>query len=176
MNNIFDEQMKEALAIAKNLELVQEKELARVMGIKCVEKAANYNGEDLIALFYGMSAYEKIRDVADAVRYVFVAKCAANVYDMIARVGAASSAAPWAVRDSGHSDRRLWDAFTWLQMRGRGVESGDVNQFHQLLSALGANERPHFNMTDRIAQFPLLDIIKGLVSGSITISNTGELR
>lgn len=177
MSNIFDDQMKEALENAQKLKLIGEPELARIMSVKCVERAAQYNNEDLICLFYGNNAYQDIKDAADAARYIFIVKCAINAYDMIARVNpAAASSSPWAVRDVNNSNRQLWDFFAWLQLRNRRVEATDHVHFKRLLDAVSASERAHFKMSENIERLSLLDIIKKLVSGSITITGNGELR
>lgn len=177
MSNIFDDRIKEALENAQKLQLIGEPELAKAMSVKCVKKVAQYQNEDMIALFYGEEAYQKIENAADAAKYIFIVKCAINAYDMMMRFdSAASSHNAWAVRDENNSNKQLWDFFLWLKLGNRSVEETDHEHFRRLLNALSALERPHFKINARVEQKSLLDIIRGLVSNSITITNNGELK
>lgn len=177
MAELFDEQLKEALENAQKLKLAGEDDLSKQMCLKCVEKVAMYNGTDLISLFYGDKVYNEIKDVTDAIKYVFIAKCAMNAYDMIYSKNPASySASSWAKCDKSASDKPLRGFFEWLQRRNRSVEEKDCNQFKVLLNAMVESDRIHFKMSDRVAQLSLLEIIGMVVSGSITITSDGELR
>lgn len=177
MIEVFDEQLKEALENAQKLKLSGEEELSKQMCLKCVEKVALYNGVDLIALFYGDKAYEEIKDVADALKYIFIAKCAMNVYDLIYSKNPASySASSWAKCDKKNSNRSLRGFFEWLQRRNRSVEEKDCNQFKILFNAMADSDNICFKMSDRVAQLSLVDILRMIVSGSITITSDGELR
>lgn len=177
MAEVFDEQIKEALENAQKLKLSGEDELSKQMCLKCVKKVATYNGNDLIELFYGNKVYDEIKDVTDAIKYIFIAKCAMNAYDMIYSKNPASySASSWAKSDRSASDKPLRGFFEWLQRRNRSIEEKDCNQFKVLLNAMAESDRIHFKMSDRVAELSLIDIISMIVSGSITITSDGELR
>lgn len=177
MAEVFDEQIKEVLENAQKLKLAGEDDLSKQMCIKCVEKVAVYNGTDLISLFYGNKVYDEIKDVTDAIKYIFIAKCAMNAYDVIYSKNPASySASSWAKCDKSASDKPLRGFFEWLQRQNRPVEEKDCNQFKVLLNAMAESDRIHFKMSDRVAQLTLIDIISMIISGSIIITSDGELR
>ncbi len=174
---VFDEQLKEALENAQKLKLAGEEELSKQMCLKCVEKVALYNGIDLISLFYEDKVYDEIKDVPDALKYIFIAKCAMNAYDLIySKNPASDSASSWAKCDKNNSNRPLRGFFEWLQRRNRSVEERDCNQFKILINAMVDSDNIYFKMSDRVAQLPLVDILSMIVSGSITITSDGELR
>ncbi len=175
MNDIFNEETKKALENAQRLKHAGEPELSRLMCVHCVEKNANYHDEDLISLFYGQGAYDEIKDATDAAKYIFIAKCARNVYDAIAPQNPASySASPWA-RVSNVSNKQFKDFFTWLQKRNRHVETTDCNYFKGILKAYMSIDEINFKMSDYVKDYSLLEIVRMLVSGAITINNSGEL-
>lgn len=177
MIEVFDEQLKEALENAQKLKLAGEEELSKQMCLMCVKKVTSYTGVDLIELFYGEQVYEEIKDVTDALKYIFIAKCAMNAYDLIYSKNPASySASSWAKCDRNNSNRPLRGFFEWLQRRNRSVEERDCNQFKILLNAMVDSDNIYFKMSDRVAQLRLVDILSMVVSGSITITSDGELR
>jgi predicted PP-loop superfamily ATPase len=177
MSEVFNEQLKEALENAQKLRLAGEEELSKQMCMKFVKKVALHNGVDLIVLFYGEQAYSEIKGVTDALKFIFIAKCAMQVYDLIYSKNPASySACQWAKRDKNNSDRQLQSFFEWLQRQNRQVEEKDCNQFKILLNAMANSDNVNFKMSDRVAQLSLVNIVSGLVSGSIIITSDGELR
>lgn len=177
MSEVFEEQIKEALENAQKLKLSGETELSKQMCLKCVKKVASYNGEDLIALFYGDDAYNEIKDVADALEYIFIVKCAMSAYDLIySKKSANNSALSWAKRGGNNSNRELQGFFEWLQMRNRSVEENDCNRFKVLINAMLDSDNVYFKMSDRVADLNLIDIIKMIVSGPIISISNGELK
>ena len=177
MIEVFDEQLKEALENAQKLKLAGEELLSKQMCLKCVKKVALYNGVDLFALFYGEQSYDEIKDVADALKYIFIAKCAMNAYDLIYSKNPASYlASSWAKNDKNNSNRMMCGFFNWLQKKNRSVSEQDCNQFKILINAMVDSDNISFKMSDRIAQFTLVDIISMIVSGAITITSDGELK
>ena len=177
MNDIFNEQIKEALENAQKLKVVGEIELSRDLSIKAAKKVSSYHGVDLIGLFYGEQAYEKIQDASDAAKYIFISKCAMNVYDVIAPRGAAnSSSSAWAIPDNTNSNKQLRDFFAWLQKPNRKVETEDCTYFKMLLNAMSSFDNLYFKMSNRVQQFTLIEIIRMLVLGELSITSNGELR
>lgn len=173
-NNIFAGQMTEALKNAKKLELAGERELSKQMCIKCVKKAASHNNFDIVALFYGDRVYDDIKNVADAAKCIFIAKCAIEAYNVIYSKSPANSAiSPWAKIDKWYSDGTALAFFEWLQQSNRKVDQYDCNRFKSFMTAL--SKPVSFKMSDRVAQMSLFEIVRKIVSGSINIAN-GELR
>lgn len=177
MSDIFSDQIKEALENAQKLKIVGETELSKKISIKAAKKVSNYNNVDLIGLFYGEGAYERIQDASDAAKCIFISKCVKNVYDVIApRKAANSSSSAWAIADTTNSNKQLRDFFAWLQKRGREVKAEDCTYFKMLLNVMSGCDKPYFKMSDRVRKFTLIEIIRKLVSGEISITDNGELR
>ena len=177
MNEIFSKQIQEALENAQRLKMVGEAELSQELCVKTVKKVSIYHNVDLIKMFYGEQAYGRIQNAADAAKYIFIAKCIADVYDVIASLEAADShTSPWAVADSSNSHKQLRDFFLWLKKANRKVETEDCSYFIMLLNAVKGSDPPHFKMSGWVQRLTLSEIIPMLVSGKITINNHGELR
>lgn len=177
MNELFSKQIQEALENAQRLKIIGETELSQELCVKTVKKISKYHDVDLIEMLYGEQAYGRIQNAADAAKYVFIAKCIANVYDVIVALDAADSlASPWAVADSSNSNQQLRDFFLWLKKPNRKVEMEDCSYFKMLLNVEKVSDPPHIKMSGWIQHLTLLDIIPMIVSGKITINNHGELR
>ncbi|MGN0813408.1 MAG: hypothetical protein ACI4MQ_07870 [Candidatus Coproplasma sp.] len=177
MSKVFDKQITEALDNAQKLKLAGEEELSTLMCQKIVKKVAVYNSVDLITLFYGEEAYSDVQDVADALKYVFIIKCAMQAYDAVYSKNSANyGAASWAKRDKTNSNRDLRRFFEWLQRRDKKVDERDCNQFKVLINLMSNSDNVYFKMSDRVAQMTLVDIISMIVSGSVSVSSDGELR
>ena len=177
MSALFDERMKEALAFAKKLELAGEMDLSRQMCVRCVEKVAIYNNEDLLKLFYGNSVYDKLQRVTDAMKYIYIASCLMDVYNLISSKSPANNTGnAWAKSGSTSSNAQLVTVFEWLSHSGRNVERKDSEHFKKIMRELSKPETIDFQMSTAMERYTLLSIIKGLVDGYISVSRTGELK
>lgn len=176
MSDIFNENIKKALENAQRLKIVGEHSLCKKMCIETVKKVSVYNKVDLIKLFYGASAYDRIKDPADAAKYIFISKCLTNVYDAIAFRKSVNSELPWATVDLTTSDEHVKEFFVWLRQRERSVETEDSARFKSFLKAVENYDRIRFKMTERVKSFSLVEIIERLVTGGLTITNNGVLQ
>lgn len=176
MDEIFGTYVKQGLEYADKLKKAGESELSRKLCVTCVKDAALYNGEDILCLFYGKNVYDGIKDVADAVEYIFIANCAARVYDTLyPKNPYSSNQTPWARKGDG-CDARLRDFFSWLGRRGRFPKTSDQTYFKQIISAYRDNAVPEYKVSDRLSRFTVTDLIKKFVSGEVVLSANGELK
>ena len=84
MAEVFSESEQGVFRLAKQLELCGERALALELCEKCVRRAALCRGQDVLVLFYGENVYRGLHGIGDAMEYVFIARCAARVYDAVA--------------------------------------------------------------------------------------------
>ena len=176
MGEIFGTYIKQGLEYADKLKQLGEEELSRKLCVTCAQNAAMYNGEDMLRLFYGRRVYDGIKDISDAVTCVFIANCAARVYDVLyPKNSYVSAEIPWARQGSG-CDARLREFFSWLAKRGRFPKIDDHAYFRQIISAYGGSAAPEYKVSDRLARYTAVEIIAKLVSGEVVPSSYGELR
>ncbi len=176
MDEVFGQQIKEALDYAQKLKLSGEDELSGQLCLECVKKVSLYHGEDILSLFYGENVYSHISDVSDAAKYIFISKCAERVYDRIYPLKSSKSPTGfWAKKTAAESNSNLCVFFQWLQKSNRRAEAGDCGYFKKLLNGLSKVEIVYFKMAERVQQMTLLEIVRGLVQGSVTYAG-GELR
>ncbi len=175
MSAVFDSYVKQGLEYAGKLKAAGEDELSRKLCVKCAMEAAQYNGKDVLRLFYGKNVYSGINGVADAVVYVFIAACAARVYDKLyAKNAYASAQTPWA--KSGGCDARLREFFGWLGKRGRIPKTDDQSLFWQILAAYGGDAVPEYKVSDRLSRLTVIELIDKFVSGEVVLSSNGEIK
>lgn len=176
MDELFGTYVKQGLEYADKLKEAGERELSRKLSVLCAQNAAEYNGEDILCLFYGKRVYDGIKDVSDAVVYVFIANCAARAYDALYPKNPYSSdEIPWAKQGSG-CDSRLKSFFGWVGGRGRFPGTDDQSYFKQIISAYEGGAVPDYKVSDRLSRFTVLEIIRKLVSGEVVLSSNGELK
>ncbi len=177
MAEVFTEELKNIFKLAKKLELSGETDLSKRLCQKCVETVSFYQGEDILSLFYGDGIYEKIHDMSDAMNYVFIARCAMNAYDVIYSKNPISySASSWAKKDKNASNKLMRDFFEWVKKPNRSILSSDCKYFRKLLDTMTDSENVYFKVADHLLTYSLIDIIKMLINGSVTITSDGELR
>ncbi len=177
MAEVFTEEYKTIFELAKKLELVGEAESAKKLCRKCVETVSFYNGEDVLVLFYGDTVYDKMHNMEDAMNYVFIAQCARNAYDVIYSKNPISyGAGSWAKKDKTACNKLLRDFFDWLKKPNRSVLSSDCKYLRKLLDAMADSDNVYFKVADHLLSYTLIDIIKMLVNGSVTVSAEGELK
>ena len=177
MAEVFTEEYKTIFKLAKKLEILGESESAKKLCQKCVETISFYNGEDVLTLFYGEQIYDKMRSMEDAMNYVFIARCARNAYDVIYSKNPISyEASSWAKRDKYASNKLMRDFFDLVKKPNRTILSSDCKYFRKLLDAMTDSENTYFKVADHLLTYTIIDIIKMLVNGSVTLTSEGELR
>ena len=177
MAEVFTEEYKTIFKLAKKLEILGETESSKKFCQKCVEAISSYNGEDVLSLFYGEQIYDKMRSMEDAMNYVFIARCARNAYDVIYSKNPISyGASSWAKKDKNASNKLMRDFFDWIKKPNRTVLSSDCKYFRKLLDAMTNSENTYFKVADHLLTYTIIDIIKMLINGSVTLTSEGELR
>ena len=174
MENIFNDRIRQIIEYAQRLEALEEHELAIKICKMLVKREATYDEVDLIEVFYGKRAYEAIHKVADAVRYIFIVKCAVEAYEIVStRRAVDSGVLPWS--KDGVCNQSIKKCFTWLQKRNRQVEGEDVEYYRLLVKVFKGNEIPTYKVSGKHRGADLVNIISGLVSGKIVVKDDGEL-
>ena len=174
--DIFTSEIKEGLEIAQKLRLAGMYEPADAFCRRFVKQAAQRHGVDILELFYGKGVYDKINGESEAAEYIFIAKCAGVLYDqMLAQNPASRDAGAWAIRDITRSQADMREFFEWLSRSRREPIPSDVTYFKRAMRALSNPSRLFFKMRDRVANYSLVEIVKGLTNGRVTIKE-GELQ
>ena len=176
MGQVFSDDVKNIFILAKKLQLADEADNAELLWRKCVITLAQHDGEDVLKLFYGDSVYDCIDTLDNAIAAAYITRCAIDVYDAMRETNPVNAATKqWARKDKKDSNRELKNFFRWLQRQNRPVSNRDAMQFKGALRAiLSGNIK--FKVSDSLASYTLINIIKLIVNGSVTVTDTGELK
>ncbi len=177
MAEVFSESEQGVFRLAKQLELCGERALALELCEKCVRRAALCRGQDVLVLFYGENVYRGLRGIGDAMEYVFIARCAARVYDAVAeKTSVARGGNAWAKRASEMNNKQLAAFFRWLEKPDRPLSAGDGRYFHLVLEAMKDPDRVFYTLSARLMTRSFLEIVQMLVSHEATVSEGGGLQ
>lgn len=176
MTEVYSKQVKKALETAQRLLLAKEDDIAKYMVQEIVKEEALYGGKlDILEVFYPGDIYDRLSTPAEGAKYIFIAKCAMHIYELLmGKNSASSSVEPWVTRGSS-TNAQLLSVFEWLSRSDRAISDRDINYFKKLQSALEGTSRQQVKMSDSKANMAPVDVIKGLVNQKIKIVN-GELR
>lgn len=176
MSEVFSEEIKQGFVLAKRLELIGETNLAMQLCTKCVEAVAYCNGVDLLQLFYGANVYNDINTISDAMNCAFVARCAEEAYNSIySKLSMDSCSGAWAKRGVVTDCPMLVEVFEWLQRSDRKPDDRDVRYFERIIKSMKDADAIHFKIASRLTSYKPVDIIRGLVQGSVFVARDGGL-
>ncbi|MDR2091169.1 MAG: hypothetical protein LBP62_05910 [Clostridiales bacterium] len=133
MAEVFEDGIKKALKFAQKLADCGENEASLSLCVKCVKKAADMNGTDLISKVYGEAAYSKITRTTDAIMYIFIAKCAARAFEALQLKGGNLADL---TKTNGAKARAANDFSSWLNESGKRVDYKDAERFKKFCDAL----------------------------------------
>lgn len=174
---VFTEECKEILRLAKKLSLSGHEELSRNLCLKLVKSNAYHDGRDVLKLFYGYQVYNKMLCVEDALNFLLIINCAKFTYDKIFMKQPINYGAnAWATRDNTRSNDKLKEVFYWLGTRDRSVLINDTLYFRKLINVMQGSETVSFKVDSFLCDCNLIEIIEGLTSGTIELTNKGELK
>lgn len=176
MIDVFSEEMLASLSEAEKLRAAGEEDLSRRLSRMCAEEAAQHRGEDVLCLFYGDGVYGRIRNVADATACVFIAACAKQAYDVIApKTPLSSGAGAWAKAGDSSNNAQMQKFFRWVSGGGRAVKADDHRYFRELMHAQLAAEDVYYKVSATASRYTLVEIVRRLVAGSLTLHSDGEI-
>lgn len=176
MENLIDNHMESAIKCAFKIKSLNiSDEYKRNYYIDCIKKESIYtNNVDLILLFYGRNGYDRVNDVNDILKYVYISKCLKKIYDRASvKKCAQDSTIPWA-NNSQTMDEKLFEFFKWLKNNNGTVKIEDsaiLKSFYKLINENNIN----CPMKPRLLNMNLISIIEGLSSGTISFSLNGGL-
>lgn len=177
MNDVFTGEVKSLLKAAYKLHEAGEPAIAKEMCIKCVKNVAKHKKVDVLTYFYGDKIYFKLSTPEDAIRYVYMAKCAAEAYDAIEPLGSARSTdRPWATISTSASDESLCEVFRWLRDSEKELADEDAGYFEALIKAAKNRNKVQFKLAEKLKGVKLVDIIPLVVNKMRMITEDGELR
>lgn len=176
MGKVFSEELTASLAEAEKLRMAGEETLSRTLCRLCAEEAAQYRGEDMLCLFYGEGIYDRIRSVGDAMLCGYIAACAKEAYSVIAAKNPISApVGAWAKQSQGSNNSHMLRFFRWLNTFGRSVTVKDAGVFKELILAQLEPEKVSYKVAPSLTHCSLVEIVRKLVSGSVTLQSGGDL-
>lgn len=176
MEEIFDEKLLDALEYARKLEVAGEQEASKIICRRCVEENASHKGKDMLRFFYGKNVYDELQNAVSAMEYIFVARCAAAVFEVASEKEAAASANGWAKCDLRCNDPRMLEALTWLQKKGRRVQKTDAVHFKNMYRAVKNSGALTFAFSPAMMQESLTSILGKLVQGKARVTGAGRIE
>ena len=177
MNDLFTGEVKSLLKAAYNLHEAGEKNIAKEMCVKCVKDVAKHNKVDVLAYFYGDKIYNKMSSPEDAIRYIYIAKCAIEGYDAIEPLGPAKGTnKPWATISNSTSDPQMIEFFKWVRDSEKELTDDDAKYFEILIKAAKNRNKIQFKLAEKLKGVRLVDIIPLVVNKMRMIAEDGELR
>ena len=176
MEEIFDTNLIDALEYAQKLDLAGEKDAAKIICHRVVKEKATHNGEDMLCLFYGNRVYDGLGDATTALTYIYIAACAAKVFDVASARGPADASNGWARKGSSCNNTAMRDALAWLQKKGRGVKKEDATHFESILKGITPAGGSTFDFAASVAGESLISIMRGLVNGTVAVTSSGRIQ
>ena len=174
---IINDTQRRCLDLAEKLYEKGEVESSRILCENCVREAAVSSYGDVLEMFYGANAYLGLSSVVAAIDRIVIAECLKKLLDAASTKGPATdSMTRWAA-PGAMSNANVKEFFTWLSGHSRMPNITDreyIRALYMNINRVGIAPM-NYEMSDRIANMPLMDIIKGVLSGKVRVNSKGGL-
>lgn len=175
--SIFNETQRRCLDLAEKLYEKGDAENSRILCENCVREAAVSSYGDVLEFFYGANAYLGISSVASAIERMVIAACLKKLLDAVSMKGPATDSMTRWASPAAVSNANVKEFFAWLSLNSRMPNLTDRKYIRALyinINRVGIAPM-NYEMSDRIANMPLIDIIRGVLSGKVKVNSKGGL-